>query len=279
MRALACPIDLLALVRRDATWRCAQGHSYDVSRDGYVNLLPPGKPSRQNAGDDVDSIHARRRFLDAGHYAPLQKRLAALSRELSGDGATLDVGCGEGYYTAALAGREVIGVDLSRAGIRLAARRHKDATFAIANALTLPVVTAGVDLAVSVFAPVVPDEFARITAPGGHVVLAVPAANHLAAVRALLYETPQPHDEAVPLLDDERFALLHLEQVVGTAVIDRVETLRDLITMTPYRFAVPPDAIERALGAPTPFTTPVEFAVAVFRRVSATMTADGESAG
>ena len=280
MPVLACPIDLRALQLTEAVWRCPNGHSYDVSRDGYVNLLPPGKPSRQKSGDDLESIHARRRFLDAGNYGVLARRLASLSAELSGgSGATVDVGCGEGYYTAGLRGDEVVGLDLSRAGIRLAARRYKDATFAIANALALPIVPASVDLAVSVFAPVVPDEFDRVLAPDGHVLIAVPGANHLAAVRALLYETPQLHDETVPLVADERFALAHLEQVVGEIEIAHTDALRDLITMTPYRFAVPPEAIERALTAPTPFTTPIEFAVAVLRRVSATLEADGESAG
>ncbi|MEY2397893.1 MAG: rRNA (guanine745-N1)-methyltransferase [Actinomycetota bacterium] len=277
---LACPIELLALENEGSAWRCPAGHAYDISRDGYVNLLPPGKPSRLKSGDDVESIHARRRFLDAGHYGVLARRLATLSRELAGGaGATVDVGCGEGYYTAGLSGDEVVGLDLSRAGIRLAARRHKGATFAIANALALPLVGAGVDQLVSVFAPVVPDEFARVSRPGAHLLIAVPAAQHLAAVRALLYETPQPHDEAMPLSDDGRFALVHLEQVVGEIEIATTDVLRDLITMTPYRFAVPPIAIERALRAPTPFTTPIEFAVGVFRRVSATLDGDGESAG
>ncbi len=277
---LACPLDLRALERVGDAWRCADGHSYDVSRDGYVNLLPPGKSSRLKSGDDVDSIHARRRFLDAGNYATLARRLGALSRELSnGTGATVDVGCGEGYYTSSLSGAEVVGLDLSRSGIRLAARRYKSATFAVANALALPLVTDAVNQLVSVFAPVVPDEFARVCRAEAHVVIAVPAARHLAAVRALLYETPQLHDEVVPLVDDDRFALAHLEQVVGEIEIADRDMLRDLITMTPYRFAVPPDAIERALTAPTPFTTPIGFAVAVLRRVSATLDPDGESIG
>ena len=155
MSALACPLDRLVLERAVSSWRCPSGHSYDVSKDGYVNLLPPGKPSRAKSGDDLDSIHARRRFLADGYYAPLADLVAAMSAALA-PATTVDIGCGEGYYTAGLAGDELIGLDLSRAGIRLAARRYKNATFAVANAMALPVANASVDLAVSVFAPVIP---------------------------------------------------------------------------------------------------------------------------
>ena len=266
MSSLACPIDLAPLARVDTAWRCPSGHAYDVARDGYVNLLPPGRPARTKSGDDLESIHARRRFLDAGHYAVLADHLAVASAAVaSSTTETLDVGCGEGYYTARLAGATV-GVDLSRAGIRLAARRHKSVTFAVANAMALPVVSAGVDLAASVFAPVVPDEFARIVRPGGHVIVAVPGADHLAALRARLYQTPLPHDEAVPLADDDRFIPVDRQRLRGEITLAATDDLADLVMMTPYRFAVPPDAITRALAAPAPFTTPIEFVVSVFRR-------------
>jgi len=238
---LACPIDLLPLTFSGATYRCAHNHAYDQSRDGYVNLLPPGKPSRLNSGDDLDSIHARRRFLDAGHYAPLAQQVAEAVAAAKPDASVADIGCGEGYYTAQLTGREVVGLDLSRAGIRLAARRHKQATFAIGNAMALPIVPSSVEVAVSVFAPVVPDEFARVVAPGGHAVIAVPGA-------------------------DELFELIRTERVRSNITLAAADALSDLLTMTPYRFAVPPEAIERALAAPTPLLTSIDFVVAVLRR-------------
>lgn len=255
---LACPLDHEPLQRGPNAWRCPAGHSYDVAREGYVNLLPPGKPSRAKAGDDVEAIHARRRFLDAGHYEPLAAYLAATTT-----GAVADIGCGEGYYTSQLRGEAVVGVDLSRAGIRLAARRYKTATFVVGNGAALPLVTGSVEVAVSAFAPVWADEFARVVAPGGRVVIAIPGAHHLAALRALLYEAPLPHDEAMPLADDARFVHASTDRITGEITLDDVT---DIVAMTPYRFAVPPSAIDRALAAPTPFTTPVEFVVATFLR-------------
>jgi 23S rRNA (guanine745-N1)-methyltransferase len=261
---LGCPIDRAPLVRVGPTWKCDAGHSYDVAREGYVNLLPPGKPSRKKAGDDKESIAARRRFLGAGYYAPLAEAVAATVAK-HGPATVLDVGCGEGYYTAHLRGSEVVGIDISAPGIRAAARAYPSATFAVGNALGLPVVAGSCDAVVSVFAPVDPDEFARVVSPDGVAVIAIPGAAHLEGVRALLYETPRPHDEALPLELDHRFELVSVDRVGATITLPDNDTLRDLLTMTPYRFAVPPEIVARAAAASTPLTTAIAFLVGVFR--------------
>ncbi len=261
---LGCPIDRRALARVGNTFKCEAGHSYDIAREGYVNLLPPGRPSRKKAGDDKDSIAARRRFLDAGYYAPLAEAVAAAVAK-HGAATVLDVGCGEGYYTAHLRGTEVVGIDISAPGIKAAARAYPSVTFAVGNALGLPVVDGSCDAAVSVFAPVEPNEFARVVSREGIAVIAIPGANHLDAVRALLYETPRPHDEVLPLQSDERFELIDVVRVRSTITLPDNQSLSDLLTMTPYRFAVPPEVIERAVLAETPLPTTIEFVVGVFR--------------
>ncbi|MCB0091102.1 MAG: hypothetical protein KDE54_24585, partial [Caldilineaceae bacterium] len=42
-------------------------HSFDIARAGYVNLLGSYKNSH-NLGDDKTMLHARRAFLQRGHY-------------------------------------------------------------------------------------------------------------------------------------------------------------------------------------------------------------------
>ena len=135
----------------------------------------------------------------------------------------------------------------------------------LGNALGLPVVDGSCDAVVSVFAPVDPDQFARVISREGIAVIAIPGANHLNAVRALLYETPRPHDEVLPLQLDHRFALIDVDRVSSAITLPDQQVLRDLLTMTPYRFAVPPDVIARAVEADTPLTTTIEFVVGVFR--------------
>ena len=65
------PPALPALRRRPVPWpaasvRCASGHSFDVARQGYVNLAPPGgSPLR---GDSAAMVAAREAFLATGHF-------------------------------------------------------------------------------------------------------------------------------------------------------------------------------------------------------------------
>ena len=72
---LCCPVCRDALAREAATWRCPQGHSFDVAADGHVNLLPSGRHRRRAAGDSAAMVRSRRQFLHAGHYDPLAHAL------------------------------------------------------------------------------------------------------------------------------------------------------------------------------------------------------------
>lgn len=101
----ACPIchDELLIGEREV-W-CGAGHRFDRAREGYVNLLRPGKGRKAVIGDDADMVASRRRFLDRGHYRALSEGLRALTRELQDAepvASFLDVGCGEGSFTRAM---------------------------------------------------------------------------------------------------------------------------------------------------------------------------------
>ncbi|MFB9631895.1 putative RNA methyltransferase [Nonomuraea helvata] len=76
---LVCPV-CRAGVRLDAdALRCADGHAYDVAKQGYVSLLIGSKPP--GTADSPEMVTARARFLDAGHYAPLQDAVAETVRK------------------------------------------------------------------------------------------------------------------------------------------------------------------------------------------------------
>ncbi len=165
------------------------GHSVDIARSGYINLLQPQDRRSRESGDAAEAVTARRRLLDAGTGAALLEALAAVITGLGlPPGArTLDIGSGEGSLLGALAARhnlEAAGVDLSARAIELAARRHPEVLWLVANAdRGLPFAEGSLDLVLSISARRSPAECARVLAPGGRLVVAVPAPDDLVELR------------------------------------------------------------------------------------------------
>ena len=129
-----CPLCGAPLTREDHAVRCPRGHSFDLARQGYVHLLPPSQMHAKVPGDSKEMVDSRRRFLEAGYYAPFRQALGELARSCAGElgafegrGLVLcDAGCGEGYYTAALLeslpqGR-VCAFDISKLAVKAAAQ-------------------------------------------------------------------------------------------------------------------------------------------------------------
>ena len=99
-----CPICGEGLRREPGRYACPGGHSFDVAKEGYVNLLPANRQHSKAPGDDKEMAAARSRFLEGGWYGPLRETLCALVEKYAPQApALLDAGCGEGWYTQALA--------------------------------------------------------------------------------------------------------------------------------------------------------------------------------
>lgn len=174
------------LRREERRYVCANGHTFDVSRRGYVNLLQPQDRRSRHPGDTADAVAARRRFLDAGHAAPLVEAILDALPLRSGE-ALLDVGCGEGHHTAAFRARyeaDAYGTDISVAAIDLAARRYPDCHWTVANAdRFLPYADSSFAAITSITARMHPEEFRRVLAPGGRLLVAIPAPDDLIELR------------------------------------------------------------------------------------------------
>jgi ubiquinone/menaquinone biosynthesis C-methylase UbiE len=123
-----------------------------------------------------------RRALQAERHADLEARVRRLLAPLRGDERLLDVGCGTGALAYALAPHvgEVVGVDSSEAYVAAAAEAApENCTFAVADAEALPFPYGDFDLVGClrllhhVRRPeLVVSELARVTAPGGRILLA-----------------------------------------------------------------------------------------------------------
>ena len=100
---LLCPVCGLQLTRGEREYLCENRHSFDIARQGYVNLLTVQQKRSLHPGDTREQVLSRRAFLDAGFYEPIARTLCDTAAELDVAGPVLDVGCGEGYYSSRLA--------------------------------------------------------------------------------------------------------------------------------------------------------------------------------
>jgi 23S rRNA (guanine745-N1)-methyltransferase len=192
VRFLRCPICSGSLHPAGRTLRCEPGHSFDLARQAYVNLLPGS--ARSGAGDSPAMVAARAAFLGTDHYSPLADAAAAeCSRAAAGRGSGLivDIGAGTGYYLARaldrLPGWAGLALDASKYALRRAARAH-ERLGAVGCDLwgSLPVRTAVAGVVLNVFAPRNPAEIARILRPDGALVVVTPTGRHLAELVSAL---------------------------------------------------------------------------------------------
>ena len=245
-----CPICHRILETEPGTYRCGAGHSFDIAREGYVNLLPANQKHSGNPGDDREMVNARTRFLDGGWYAPLREALCACVGKAAKERPVLiDAGCGEGYYTSRLAemisaknGRTA-GVDLSKAAVRKAARRCPRAEIAVASVYHLPLGDECADILVDCFSPLAAEEFLRILKPGGFFLYVVPGPRHLWELKEILYENP--YENAVR---EENYPDFEQRESVPIEFRFRLESAEDiaaLFHMTPYTWKTPKDGAER----------------------------------
>jgi 23S rRNA (guanine745-N1)-methyltransferase len=186
--ALLCTVRDCAtpLVREERRYVCANGHSFDVARSGYVNLLQPQDRRSKTPGDTPEAVNARRRFLDRGFAQPLVQAIVDLL-PLGRDEPLLDAGCGEGHHLGAFRRAHQVeghGVDISIPAIDAASRRHRDCLFVVANAdRFLPYADASFAAVASITARMNAEEFRRVLAPGGRLLVAIPGADDLVELR------------------------------------------------------------------------------------------------
>lgn len=266
MNLLMCPVCRTALVLNDRTWRCDNNHSYDVAKQGYVNLHVVQHKHSKNPGDTPESVQARRAFLTTGHYAPLQQAVVQKIRDLRIENL-LDIGCGEGYYTNAMQAEvlQCVGVDIAKNAVQVAAKINKEVTWVVGTGATLPVLDQSIDLCSSLFSPIPKQEILRVLKPQGYLMLVTPAAEHLYAMREALFEEVKPHEPAKFVEQLAEFFDLVDEQVVDAALVLSQQDLKNLIAMTPYAYKVKAERRE-ALEAQAQFKVNAQYQIYLFQK-------------
>lgn len=272
-----CPLCGGPLMQLGSTLRCSKGHSFDLAKEGYAHLLPVQKKRTKAPGDSKEMVEARARFLDAGHYAVFAQTLARLCAEIAREQGTplhiLDMGCGEGYYSRAIAEElthqglsfELIGLDIAKPAVRRAAKYAPGSCrYAVASCFACPIQDGWADVAVNVFAPFAREETLRVLRPGGKLLYAVPGPRHLFGLKSVLYDTP--YENPVQQVDYPGFT--------DEGAVDAEDTIRvtgqavqDLFCMTPYYWKTPREGAQR-LAQCDAVETPIQFRFLRFTKSS-----------
>lgn len=223
MSVLTCPVCREKLYIADGAYKCCNNHSFDISKEGYVNLLT-GSKSGDKTGDSKDSARARHALLSKGYYRCLKEKICNRLH-----GTALDICCGEGYYDDY--DGDLYGFDISKEMIRLASKRRRNNHYFVANLSSIPIESGSIDTAIHLFAPFNEKEFSRVLKPGGRLYSVVGGENHLWEMKKLIYDTPYKNDEQPP--KTERLKLISKTKVSDKVKIP-VQDLKTLFSMTPY---------------------------------------------
>ena len=234
--SLICPLCSEKLRRKDKSYVCENRHSFDIAKQGYVNLLPVQSKHSLTPGDTKSMLSARRNFLDKGMYEPVCRSVCERLKKYVSTQApvVIDAGCGEGYYTCAVMneGFSCIGVDIAKEAARMACSRSKDVLWTVATVSHLPVASESADAVTAIFSLFMNDEYARVLKSGGIVVEITAGSKHLTELKQLIYsEVYEQHKKPSPF--KEQFEQL---ECVNESFVFEVnhQELVDLLMMTPH---------------------------------------------
>ncbi len=182
----------------------------------------------------------------------------------------MDAGCGEGSYDRtvmdafAAAGRQanLIGFDLSKPAVRLAAKLVPQGAFAVGGSFCAPVADGWAHILLNVFSPFAAVEFTRMLRPGGLLIYAVPTPRHLFGLKQVLYD--QPYENPAVRTEYPGFVPAGERTVTDTITLDNAMA-QALFTMTPYYFNTPPEGAARLAACPE-LTTEIGFRFLLYRR-------------
>ena len=243
---LLCPLCGKGLTRQERAWVCENRHSFDIARQGYVNLLPVQQKRSLQPGDTKEQVASRRAFLDGGFYAPIREELCRIAKDHGCAGPILDIGCGEGYYSAHLAkelSAPLVGLDISKEAVRYAAGRYKDALWLCASAARLPVADHSAGLITSLFALTMPEEFLRVLRPDGMFIQVLAAEDHLLGLKSIIYpELNHKEKDSVPHIPG--FRLVESRRVRFTFTVEG-EQVQNLLSMTPHVYRIGKEGADR----------------------------------
>ena len=268
--ALRCPVCNAEIDINDRVLYCKgiKKHCYDMASSGYVNLAAPGQ---SNGGDSKVAVRARSAFLDTEHYRPISDKICELLRQhCTSGGLVVDAGCGEGYYSSAVAdcGYSVAGFDLSKFACEAAAKRAKrqgleNAFFGVASVFDMPLADKCADALINVFAPCVENEYCRALSDDGILMVVYAGPHHLLGLKRAIYENIHVNEERADLPKNMRQIVK--ERLEYRIKVSGNENIKNLFAMTPYYWKTSQSDVEKLNGIDE-LETEIDITLAIYKK-------------
>lgn len=257
---LTCPIDGKKLVQRNQQLVCDTGHTYDIARLGYVNLLPVQLKRSKQPGDSKAMVLARRQFLDSGIYQAVADKLSEIvTVQLSSksESCLLDAGCGEGYYFDLMFNSlknkqgsnnfSFIGLDISKDAIILATKRNKQISWVVGTNRQPPVEDNSVDIILCLFGFISFSAFRKVLKPDGKIIIVDPGPDHLKQLREIVYpRIKEPKPENSIAAEHSGFTLVDKKSLQFKGKITNKKQVNNLLLMTPHFYRASKEGREAA---------------------------------
>ena len=258
-----CPICKKFLIKKENKLVCAQNHSFDFARQGYVNLLPVSGKKSKAPGDNEIMTEARREFLSSGHYYPLLLKLKEIIAKKS-PLVLVDAGCSEGYYTQNISeeAKSVYAFDISKTAVKLASQKDKKSNYFVASSFHIPLKSDSVDIITKIFAPDSPEEFERILKLDGILIEVIPSTRHLLELKEKLYEKVYLNKVDEP---KKKGFLLSEEIEIEYKFRPTKEERQNLYKMTPYYYKTEVNGQNKLLGEEE-FEITAHFILRIFQK-------------
>jgi 23S rRNA (guanine745-N1)-methyltransferase len=274
MSIIICPHCKSPLIdSKEKTYICENNHCFDLAKQGYLNLLPVNQKKSKDPGDNQMMIAARRNFLELGFYDPLIERIKRLiSDQLSFETNKIiafDAGCGEGYYSEQALNNlpgleaEILGTDISKYAVKNAANKYKSNFYFVSSVYNLPIANTSTDLILSIFSPIMAEEFKRILSKQGYVITVSPAPNHLREIAELIYDTFRPHTVNTEEKMTSLFKHHSTKRTTFKIDLKSAESLLSLLKMTPYYWSTGIERLENITNK-NELTVTCDFNIDVF---------------
>ncbi|MEO4054983.1 putative RNA methyltransferase [Solibacillus sp. CAU 1738] len=241
----ACPICKKDMeVSEAGKMFCANNHSFDVAKQGYINLMT--KPVATMYSKEL--FESRQQIIVSGLYDQVQQEIAKL---LSGQQIILDTGCGEGSHLVRICeqldGAIGVGIDISKEGIIAAAKYYGEKIWCVGDLANSPYKADTFTTILNFLSPANYEEFKRLLAPGGKVIKVVPQSSYLKELRAQAFADSEKESYSNAQTVErfkESFNKVEVKRVTYTVPL-AVNLVPKLLEMTPMGWHIEnPDAIQ-----------------------------------